>query len=110
MRRFKYRFSSVVGGGENIRFINASTPNVNYAVQNPDDYIVSANPMIFIPKFNRGDPLVPGLSAGTLAFLSYPYSTSGTVMPTVSSMSSQIGACWGVAYSKQAKRFLPRPF
>lgn len=103
-------FSSVVGGGENIRFINASTPNVNYAVQNPDDYIVSANPMIFIPKFNRGDPLVPGLSAGTLAFLSYPYSTSGTVMPTVSSMSSQIGACWGVAYSKQAKKVFTSAF
>ena len=103
-------FSSVMAGGENIRFISASTSGVNFAVQNPDDYIAQGNPMVYMPKFNRGDPLVPGMSSGLDAFLGFPYSTTGTIAPAIQSMNSQIGACWGVAYSKQSGKVFTTAF
>lgn len=103
-------FSSIALNGENIRFINASTPNVDYAIQNPDDYIVTADPNMFISKFNRGDPLVAGPAASQIAFMSYPYSYSGTIAPVVTATMAQIGSVWGIAYSKQCKKTFTTAF
>lgn len=103
-------FSSFVAGGENIRFINAATANVDYGIQNPEDYIVTANPFMFITKFNRGDPLVAGVAASQIAFMSYPYSASGNVVPTVQATMDQVGSVWGVAYSKQAQKVFTTAF
>jgi gliding motility-associated-like protein len=104
-------FSTLVGDGENIRFINASTANVNWGIQNPQDYIVTADPYMFISKFNRGDPLVPGVAASQIAFMSHLYSTNGSsVASPFTTTMDKIGSVWGVAYSKQAKRVFAASF
>ncbi len=103
-------FSGYALAGNNVRFINAPTPNLDYGVQNPDDYFVTADPLVFLPQFNRGDPLAGG-NAGTVpAFYGHPYSTSGNAVSPYQLQASHIGSVWGVAYSKQAKKVFTSAF
>lgn len=103
-------FSSVALNGENIRFVNASTANVDYAIQNPEDFQVTANPNIYISKFNRGDPLAGGLAGSANSFLGYPYSFSGLVTGNILTTADQTGSVWGVAYSKQSNKVFTSAF
>lgn len=103
-------YTGVAAAGNNVRFVNANTANLDYGVQNPDDYYVTADPLVFLPQFNRGDPLGGG-NAGTVpAFYGFPYSTTGNLVAPYSLEASQIGAVWGVAYSKQAKKVFTAAF
>lgn len=102
-------FSSISVAGNNVRFVNGATANLDYGIQNPDDYIVTSDPLVFISRFNRGDPLNAGTSAAATAFYSYPYSTT-TGTPTFTATADQIGSVWGVAYSKQAKKVFSAAF
>ncbi len=103
-------FTTVAQAGNNVRFISASTANVDYGIQNPDDYFVTADPLVFLPQFNRGDPLGGG-NAGTVpAFYGFPYSSSGNLSAPYQLQASEIGSVWGVAYSKQAKKVFAAAF
>ncbi|MBK7692420.1 MAG: gliding motility-associated C-terminal domain-containing protein [Bacteroidetes bacterium] len=103
-------FTGVAVGGNNVRFINANISNENYGVQNPDDYFVTADPLVFLPQFNRGDPLAGGTSAVAPAFYAHPYSLSGGGISPYQLPASNVGAVWGVAYSKQAKKVFTSAF
>lgn len=103
-------FTGVAAGGNNVRFISANTANENYAVQNPDDYFVTADPLVFLPQFNRGDPLGGGNSGTAPAFYGHPYSTAGAAVSPYQLQALNVGAVWGVAYSKQAKKVFTSAF
>mgnify|MGYP000904043755 FL=1 len=103
-------FTGVAVGGNNVRFINSNTSNENYGVQNPEDYFVTADPLVFLPQFNRGDPLAGGTSATAPAFYAHPYSLSGAGISPYQLPASNVGAVWGVAYSKQAKKVFTSAF
>lgn len=104
-------FYGVYSSGNNVRFFNASASNQDVAIQNPTEYILNNNPDVFIPMFSRGDPLLPGTSASSSAFLGHPYQSSGTTYTSPMQLNaSQIGSVWGVAYSKPAKKIFAASF
>lgn len=102
-------FNSFALGGDNVRFVTVSTNNLDYGIQNPQDYQVTADPYIYISKFNRGDPLQPGASATADALYGYLYS-SAAFTPTYTAPASGIGTVWGLAYSRQAKKVFASAF
>lgn len=53
-------FSSFGQNGNNIRFVSASTANLDYAINSPNDYITTTDPNVFIPQFVSGNPLGQG--------------------------------------------------
>ena len=104
-------YSSMVPDGENIRFIYASSSNVNYSIQNPSEYLINNNPDAFVTKFNRGDPLVAGAAANSIALFGHNYKSSGTNFVSPMQLpTSNVGAIWGVAYSKHAKKIFTSAF
>ena len=48
--------NSVSGDGNNVRFASSSPVTINYAVNNPADFINSTNPNLFVPHLTSGDP------------------------------------------------------
>jgi gliding motility-associated-like protein len=104
-------FFGVHPTGNNVRFIGASTANVDLALQNPSEFIINTNPDVFIPMFSRGDPLLAGTSATSSAFLGHPYQSGGSTYTSQYQLpASAIGSVWGVAYSKPAKKIFASAF
>lgn len=102
-------FSSFSNEGNNVRFVSASGTQ-NYAVNNPNDYVSSTNPMAFMSKYTNGNPLGGGTSGTSTWFVGYPYTNSGTTAPTMTLNGTTIGSTWGVAYSKQAGKVFTSAF
>ena len=102
-------FNSFALGGDNVRFVTTSTNNLDYGIQNPQDYQITADPYIYIAKLNRGDPLQPGASATADALYGYLYS-SAAFTPTFTAPASAVGTLWGIAYSRQAKKVFAAAF
>ncbi len=110
-------FSSASGSvyGSSVQFVTATASNVNFAVHNPADYNTGTTGVnVFIPCYISGDPLPANSPSGALDwFVGYPYTNSTpnpggsnpvSKPPTQKLNGAIIGATWGVAYSKQAKK------
>jgi hypothetical protein len=108
-------FSSASGTtyGSSVQFVASGATNVNFAVHNPSDYNTGTTGVnVFIPCYISGDPLVAGTAANADWFVGYPYTNSGPsgnatglgTAPSQKLNGAIIGATWGVAYSKQAKK------
>jgi SdrD B-like domain/Secretion system C-terminal sorting domain len=110
-------FTGFVGSSNasSVQFVSGGVTNVNYAINNPNDYQTLLNPDVFTPVFRNGNPLwkEPNIIAhsrqsyDSTVFVSFPYnSTSPSVTnlgtrPVQVTKAFRIGTCWGVAYSKQ---------
>jgi SdrD B-like domain len=109
-------FSTVAGtgtgSGTSVQFVTYPASNVNFGVMSSDYYVANTNPTMFVPCYVNGAD-VQGTSVGNMdVFVSFAYNSSGVPMmsggsapnPTHLTSMYQTGSCWGVAYSKQAKR------
>jgi hypothetical protein len=102
-------YSSFSGGtnGTSVQFLS-STGTANFAIADPSDYNSSTltNPKLFTTCYVSGNNLGTGNVGAADAFISVNYNPTGntTPVPAHYSNTAQIGATWGVAYSKQAKR------
>jgi protocatechuate 3,4-dioxygenase beta subunit len=105
-----FDFTGFSGDGNNVRFVNAATSGLDYGMLSADEYVVNTDPEIFVPYYIDGDPLGGGSSGTASAFQSHNYSTSGTASPARSLQANQIGAVWGVAFSKQANQVFTAAF
>lgn len=109
-------YCGLAPNGNNVRFITSSTGNVDFAVQNPDDFNITPNPTVFVSRFNKGNPLLPGTAADTnKAVFGYPHTTNGSYVANASLVPNAVrtglvGAVWGMAYSKHAKRLFCSAF
>lgn len=93
--------------GDNVRFFNAGATNVDFAVQNPEDFILPGPPNVYVSRFNKGNPLLVGSAADTTrAIYGFPNTTTGNVAtaPIPNSIrTGATGSVFGMAYSKHAK-------
>jgi len=108
-------FSSTSGGnyGSSVQFANASAmPTVNFALNNPADYNKGAgNTNVYVPCYTNGDPTGAGTAQAGSWFVGFPYNNSGVGTPPAQIKNGTlIGATWGVAYSKQAKKIFTSAF
>lgn len=115
-----YDFSSGSGAtyGSAVRFVTsgAAAVNINYAVNDPNDYVSSSAPftgvMMFVARQIAGNPAGGGTSGTAIAFWKFPYvseassAPNGTPAPGATDLATnaQIGSTYGVAYSKQANK------
>lgn len=121
-----YDFSSGAGAthGTAVRFVSggAATININYAINNPADYISGGSPFTSTTMFTAlqytGNPTGGGTSGTSIAFYKFPYTNEGNTSPTGTpppnatdlATNAQIGTCYGVAYSKYATRVFTSAF
>ncbi len=121
-----YDFSSGSGGtyGTAVRFVTsgASAININYAINNPADFLTGANPSASATMFTAlqftGDPSGGGTSGTSVAFYKFPYTNEASTSPTGTpplnatdlATNAQIGTCYGVAYSKYASKVFTSAF
>lgn len=105
-------YSSANGSayGSSVRFISGGATTVNYAINNPNDFVSTTNPMVYISRYTNGNPLGGGNSGTSNWFLGFPYNTTGTTTPTLTLNGTTIGSTWGVAYSKQAGKVFTAAF
>ncbi|NBB22422.1 hypothetical protein GVN20_23920 [Runella sp. CRIBMP] len=107
-------FSALSGAtyGSSVQFVNGNSTNVNFALNNPVDYNIGiTNTNVFVPCYVNGDPLPSGSASGAMDwFVGFPYSNTGTTVPTQKLTGEIIGAIWGVAYSKQANKIFTSAF
>ena len=109
-------FSSFAGSGNatSVQFVSGNATNVNFALHDPNDYNTGATGVnVFVPCYVSGDPLPANSKSGSEAwFVGYPYTTSGgsSTKPIQMVGGSTLGATWGVAYSKQAKKIFTSAF
>ncbi len=66
------------------------------------------NPFLILPCWVRGDPLVPGASAGMPVMVAVPYQASGNkqqvnVQHTYLATNAEVGPTWGVAYNRNTR-------
>jgi hypothetical protein len=110
-----FDFSSGSGAthGTAVRFVTggAAAININYAINDPNDYLSDAAPftnsILFVPRYHSGNATGAGTSATGGVFFKMSYTIKGqTAIPVANqlALNSQIGTCYGVAYSKQANR------
>jgi len=96
--------------GSSVQFVTGGAENINFAVQAPGEFRTDDIPTIFIPCFVNGDPLAGGNSGSSEWFVAFPYSNSGTQMPSDKLNGTVLGSVHGVAYSKQANRVFTSAF
>ena len=98
-------------GATSVQFVTGGAININYGINNPDDYTASTNPDMVMAASVNGDPLAAsGTSTTDDAFIGFPYNSSGTTPPNKIMNGTTIGSCWGVAYSKQAGKIFTAAF
>jgi protocatechuate 3,4-dioxygenase beta subunit len=119
-------FSSGSGAthGTAVRFVSggAASVNINYAINDPADYLSGVSPFgsvtMFTPIQYTGNPGGGGTSGSSIAFYKFPYTNEGNTSPTGTpppnatdlATNAQIGTCYGVAYSKYASRVFTSAF
>jgi hypothetical protein len=105
-------FSSTSGGiyGSSVQFVTATSTNVNFGINNPDDYNTGPlNTNIYIPTSSWGDPTGGGTSATFSWYSGYPYTYTGNEPlgsnpPTNVASGEIMGVTWGNAYSKHSQK------
>lgn len=116
-----YDFASGSGAthGTAVRFLTAGggAVNVNYAINDPNDFQSNTAPFstsfLFVNRYHSGNATGAGTSAAGGVFYKFSYTTKGqSTIPAsgLLALNSQIGTCYGVAYSKQANRVFTSAF
>jgi len=105
-------YSSAAGGNKgSVLFVTAgaSANAANYGLVNLDEYYTTGNPRFGVPNFISGNPTGGGTAGTYNAFSVMSYtdiqSTNGVLLNSAKRQASAIGAVWGLAYSRQARRF-----
>jgi len=96
--------------GSSVQFVSGGAEQINFAIQSPGLFRQNDDPTVFIPCFVNGDPLGGGDSGTAEWFVAFPYSNSGTQMPSDKLNGVILGSVHGVAYSKQAKKVFTSAF
>lgn len=110
-------FASVAGEiyGTSVQFITGQQSNVNLALNYPGQWVESNNPDVFLPCYFFGDNVngdnniknAAGLVTYKFLDNGIPISHSnstGAPNPTMLSTYEEVGALYGVAFSRQAKK------
>ncbi|MFN8354638.1 MAG: SdrD B-like domain-containing protein [Spirosomataceae bacterium] len=102
------------GSRTSVQFVTASRCDVNLGVNDPLDYC-QPNPLLLVPCYVMGNPLVAGTSRTAPAIVGFPYTASGssnngnpdagTTAKTFMIEAQHVGTTWGQAYSKITKKF-----
>jgi hypothetical protein len=115
-------FSSFSGtdNATSVQFVSGNSTDVNFSLHNPEDYNQGATDIsVFIPCYISGDPLVAGDAANGDWLVGFPYNNgstgavpneNSTTVPSQKVNGAVIGATWGIAYSKQAKKVFTSAF
>lgn len=94
-------------GYTNVTFVTggSGTTNINFPINDPDQYINTTNPTVYVARLINGDPTASGTSASSYSMHSFAYNNSGTSpAPTNAVLNSAIGTTWGLAYSKASSK------
>ncbi|MBK8968294.1 MAG: HYR domain-containing protein [Lewinellaceae bacterium] len=92
-----------------VQFYTAPTCDVEFGVFPPADFC-DENPLVIVPCYSRGNPLVAGSAAGDPALVGFQYNATGNGAKTVYAIQSQVGSLWGEAYDKDRKRMYTSSF
>lgn len=103
---------SVNGGtatdsGTSLQFVqDGSTANVNFAVNDPAQYVSTTNPTLATTE------MISGTHTGSTlpAVVSFPYNQTGTTAPTTEAQHQQVGSTWGIAYSRTQNKYYVSAF
>ncbi len=108
----KAEFSSYNGEqyGSSVQFIEGGSDNIDFAIYTPGELRDTDLPAIFIPCYVNGDPLAGGNSGTSEWFVTFPYTNSGTQMPTDKLDGQVLGSVYGVAFSRQAQKVFTSAF
>ncbi len=113
----QYDFSSKSAGGSNTQFVSGGVANINYAINNPADYVFNMAPFsstfLFLSVQSTGNPAGGGTSGSQNAFIKFPYNRSGGTPISATEIlatNQQIGTTYGTAYSKYADRIFVSAF
>lgn len=96
--------------GTSVQFVNGGADQIDFAIHTPGEYRHVELPTIFIPCYVNGDPLAGGDSGTSEWFVSFPYTNSGTQMPTDKLNGQVLGSVYGVAFSRQAQKVFTSAF
>ena len=116
-------FSGAYGGtyGTAVQFADGPEAH-NFVISYPFDFSTESDPYVFVPIMGNGDPLDPaGNAKDQTSIVRFNYLNSGYASnsgrgnnsghPYVTcAKHSQTGTCWGVAYSRQAKKIWTSAF
>jgi|JI6StandDraft_1071083.scaffolds.fasta_scaffold00892_9 protocatechuate 3,4-dioxygenase beta subunit len=116
-----FDFASGAGAthGTAVRFLSAGAGavNINFAINDPNDYLATAAPFtgafLFTNRYHSGNATGAGTSAAGGVFYKMSYTSKGqTTLPAsgLLATNAQIGTCYGIAYSKQADRVFTSAF
>jgi hypothetical protein len=66
-----------------VRFVSGCTSNLNFGINNLREHTLQTDPLIFVSKLNKGDPLdlvnINNSSASnTVAFVGFQFSTNAS--------------------------------
>lgn len=104
--------------GTSVRFLTAPATGVNYAINYPAQYTTNTNPQLATSIYSYGNnsDLTPptGSTQGSglfpaavrIPFTNANAAVTSTPANTQITQASNMGAVWGIAYSKQADRLL----
>jgi hypothetical protein len=94
--------------GTSVRFVNGGSTANNYAINDPSQYVRTANPYFYAIRHVYGNPLAAsGLATTRPALEGMPYTsnlqTVGATTPAQRTLAASfIGSCYGLGYSKPA--------
>ncbi|GAB3944026.1 hypothetical protein GCM10028805_11090 [Spirosoma harenae] len=89
-----------------VQFIDHSRCDVNLGLNDPTDYCQD-NPMLVLPLYTSGNPLVTGSAGTSQGLIGIPYNSggNGTSTPRSFSMATSLtGSLWAQAYNKVTKQ------
>lgn len=116
---FDFASGSGATHGTAVRFLTAGAAaiNINFAINDPNDYLSTAAPFtgafLFTNRYHSGNATGTGTSAAGGVFYKMSYTVKGqTTLPAsgLLATNAQIGTCYGIAYSKQADRVFTSAF
>ncbi|MFZ1529642.1 MAG: SdrD B-like domain-containing protein, partial [Ferruginibacter sp.] len=111
LRNTDHAGSSAKIYGSAVRFVAGGATNINFAINNPDDYTGSTNPYITTSLFVNGT-YNNAVSGAYTSVYSFPYNNTGNPhgdyfgggnMPKAKAYISQTGSLWGQAYQRLSK-------
>ena len=85
-----------------VQFHSAPGCGVEFGVFPPSDFC-DENPLVIVPCYTRGNPLIPGSAADDPALVGFPYNATGNGAKTVYAVQSEVGSLWGEAYDRDRK-------
>jgi SdrD B-like domain/Cohesin domain len=98
--------STVFGAGAKttVQFVTAPSDNINQGFSAAEDFC-QPNPLVLIPCYISGNPLLPGTSASSDALVAVPFLATGQGQGsnTYVAKTSSIGTVSGIAFQRESK-------